>query len=297
MVSIIPIRALVICALALLVLPLANGQDHRPPNTRRTQKQQSDLIDFTLAGVNPANQDYGQCFTDARQLLIHETVDRAYFWSNLCSVTVAAFLFIVVVHQRQCQRRFEKVTTETVVQYHNALERAEAQIRQATSRNHALMHALSAPVASDISATPDDSVSQRRSPGRPPRDNAIPAATTLPQSKAAQKSQVAAVPQPVNTGGPQVTGSVQDIASKPVNSTNKNTVVPQDPAKTNHQDKPKSVDQMGLFGSDVELINRINVLQQQLSSSQEREKHLRRQLNDSELRLQKEQQKSRTLQA
>jgi hypothetical protein len=46
---------------------------------------------------------------------------------------------------------------------------------------------------------------------------------------------------------------------------------------------------------DVDLIALINVIQQQLTGSQEKEKQLRRQLNDAELRLQKEQQKNRSL--
>ena len=48
-------------------------------------------------------------------------------------------------------------------------------------------------------------------------------------------------------------------------------------------------------GVDVDLVAKINMMQQQLSGSQEREKQLRRQLNEAELRLQKEQQKNRSL--
>lgn len=58
----------------------------------------------------------------------------------------------------------------------------------------------------------------------------------------------------------------------------------------------KPANQMGLFSPDVDLIAKINSLQQQLNTAQEREKQLRRQLNDSDLRLQKEQQRNRSLQ-
>jgi hypothetical protein len=55
--------------------------------------------------------------------------------------------------------------------------------------------------------------------------------------------------------------------------------------------------QIALFSSDVDLVSRINTLQQQLNTSQERERQLRRQLNDSEVRVQKEREKNRSLQA
>lgn len=290
MVGKISIRTLAICTFALLALGVANAQDHRQSEARKTQKQQPGLLDFALAGANSEDRDYGQCFSEARQLLIHETVERAYFWSNLCSITVALFLLIVVVHQRQCHARFEKQTSEAIAQYHNALERASAQIRQATDRNHALMQALSIPRANNIAAPESDLVPQRRTAGRPPRDNATPTAKVTAQTKADEPSKnltmSAMVPTP-----PQAT-AVHEERSKVVTQANANQT-----GTKAVQDKSKPLDQMGLFGSDVELISRINVIQQQLSSSQEREKHLRRQLNDSELRLQKEQQKSRMLQS
>lgn len=294
MVGRISIRTLAICTFALLALGVANAQDHRQSEARKTQKQQPGLLDFALAGANSKDRDYGQCFNEARQLLIHETVEHAYFWSNLCSISVALFLLIVVVHQRQCHARFEKQTSEAIAQYHNALERADAQIRQATDRNHALMQALSIPSANNIAAPESELVPQRRTAGRPPRENATPTAKVTEQPKACEPSKNLTKSAPAPT--PAQATAVHEERSKSVTQANANASHAQS-ATTAVQDKSKPLDQMGLFGSDVELINRINVLQQQLSSSQEREKHLRRQLNDSELRLQKEQQKSRMLQS
>ncbi len=52
---------------------------------------------------------------------------------------------------------------------------------------------------------------------------------------------------------------------------------------------------MGLFKPEVDLILKVNSLEQQLGRSQEQEKQLRRQLTQADLRLQAEQQKNRTL--
>jgi len=53
--------------------------------------------------------------------------------------------------------------------------------------------------------------------------------------------------------------------------------------------------QIGLFKPDVDLIMKVNALEQQLRRSQDEAKLLRRQLNDSDRRLQDEQQRNRSL--
>jgi hypothetical protein len=301
------IRLLTASAMAVLVLPLARAQDRHKPDARNTQRQQPSLVDFALTGVNSSDRNYGQCFDEARRLLIQETVDRAYFWSNLFSITVAGFLFVVVLYQRQCQRRSEELASGAIAQYHNALERAETQIKEATTRNYALMKALSTSMANiaDNTLLPPEPVPPRRPIGRPPREESAAKATS--PSKPAQPGHDASLtptqPNATEPVQPVKSASTQSKAAEPAQAANvaaapaTNPSTPSRTVKAVHEEKSKAVDQMGLFGGDVELINKINVLQQQLSSSQEREKHLRRQLNDSELRFQKEQERARTLQS
>lgn len=316
-------RSLLACALSIAALPLAHSQAHGRSDAHNTQKHQSGLLDYALSGVNSTGRDYGQCFDDVRQVLIHETLERALFWSNLCSLAAAGFLFVVVCYQRQFQRRSENVASEVIAQYHNALERAEAQITKSATRNQGLMQALSISAGINVAGgtAPGEPVPQRRTLGRPARESS-PAATQAPaQSKAAVVSESATrTPTTKPTTPPGAATAVLEerakAADQPAVSSRKpgekvkdidqgtsrpadHTVQPGTPSttpKANHPEKSKPVDQMGLFGPEVEFINKINVLQQQLSSSQEREKNLRRQLNDSELRFQKEQQKSRALQ-
>jgi hypothetical protein len=58
---------------------------------------------------------------------------------------------------------------------------------------------------------------------------------------------------------------------------------------------PPSANQIGLFKPDVDLIMKVNSLEQQLGRSQDEAKLLRRQLNESDRRLQEEQQRNRSL--
>jgi len=58
---------------------------------------------------------------------------------------------------------------------------------------------------------------------------------------------------------------------------------------------PPPANQIGLFKPDVDLIMKVNSLEQQLGRSQDEAKLLRRQLNESDRRLQEEQQRNRSL--
>lgn len=300
MVANIPIRWLAWCLLSALLLPVAYAQDRHKSEPSGPKGQQVGFVDFALSGVNPNNNNYGQCFAEARRLLVQETLDRAYFWSNLCSIAVAAFLFIIVLYQRQFTRRSEQIASETITQYHHALERAESHAQVATTRNHELMKAVSIAASGEIAdhtlASTGDLMPPRRPIGRPSKENSAPGVKSAQPPKAAEPSQDTAQT-PKASVPPQNTVPQPRVAAPSHNPSSSPTVTAVATSMTVNDQRSKPLDQMGLFGSEVELIAKINVLQQQLSSSQEREKHLRRQLNDSELRVQKEQQKARILQS
>lgn len=243
-------------------------------------KPKQGLVEFALQGINPSDRDYGTCLDEARKLLIQETVNRAYFWSNLAALAVAVCLLLVVVHQQGLLRRREFMAAECLTQLRNALTRAESQIEEATRRNHALMQALSAlssasPGNTTLMVDPSERGKQRKP--AVPTTASTPAVTTPPAPASSGANRKALVPSPAPVP-----------ALVPAHS-----APPSTPAVA-QQSRPGN--QLGLFGSDGDFIAKINTLQQQLSTSQERERHLRRQLNDSELRFQKEREKSRSLQ-
>ncbi len=274
-----------ICLLLVCRVPsiVAQQADQRPnvKVPRTTTKQNQGLIDFALQGANSTERDYGQCLDEGRRLLIQETVDRIYFWSNLLALGTAFALFILVIHQHQLLRRREQIAADALAQYHNARLRAEAQVEVATQRNHALMSALS-----ELS---------------PPDNAAETAATVATGGRSSPRKE--RVQQARSTGSISPTASTaatvvpaREKPSLPAAMSASDAIAASIAPPRTTRDGAKPVDQMGLFGADVDLIAKVNSLQQQLNSSQEREKHLRRQLNDSEVRLQKEQQKTRNLQ-
>jgi cytoskeletal protein RodZ len=197
-----------------------------------------------------------------------------FFWSNLVAVAVALSLLLVVVHQQRLLNRRELMAADCMTQLRNALLRAENQVEEATRRNHALMQALTTTsVPRPVNSTPIVAHVEQNKPRKAavtsPPSSPTATTTTAPNTATSAASKRPPDPAPVSAPSPTPAPAAQDL---------------------------RAGSQLGLFGSDGDLVAKINTLQQQLSTSQERERHLRRQLNDSEVRYQKEREKSRSLQ-
>jgi len=242
-----------------LVVQQAQRQSYDPASQRPAEKPADSFVDFALKRINPSDKDYGQCIDEGRKLVLEETVENGYFWSNMVALGLLGCLFVIIVYQHNRQARREWVVAEALQQGEHALARANAQVDEATKRNHEQMEALTAARESAL-----------RSP------IALLERGEQEGNKGSSKRSTAAQPAEVTT-----------VKSGPV-STKTETA-----KGGGNGAKPTS--QMGLFKPEVDLIVKVNSLEQQLGRSQEQEKHLRRQLNQSEVRLQTEQQKNRAL--
>ena len=230
-----------------------------PAGQAQSSKPKDGFVDFALKRINPADKDYGQCLEEGRKILIEETVRNGYFWSNLIALGLLVSLFVIIVFQHRVQTVREWTAAEILMQYENSLSRANAQVEEATSRNRGLMEALS--------ALRESAVRSQSSPGEA-QDR--PAAETL-SSRASR------------------------IPASQVASTKGSSVTSASGRSTRVATAPSTANQIGLFKSDVDLIMKVNSLEQQLGRSQDEAKLLRRQLNESDRRLQEEQQRNRSL--
>ncbi len=253
-----------IAGLCLAMLPLVCFAQERRPSYDPTGQAQSSkpkdgFVDFALKSINPADKDYGQCLDEGRKMLLQETVRNGYFWSNLVALGLLACLFVIIVHQHRVQISREWSAAETLAQYEHSLSRANAQVEEATNRNRGLMEALGA--LRESALRPRSSTVEAQD--RPAVETVGNGASSIPAS------QVASI-------------KSSDTKSVPGRSARAATAVP--PAN-----------QIGLFKPDVDLIMKVNSLEQQLGRSQDEAKLLRRQLNESDRRLQEEQQRNRSL--
>jgi hypothetical protein len=241
------------------VVQQAQRQSYDPGSQRPTGKPADSFVDFALKRINPSNKNYGQCIDEGRKLVLEETIENGYFWSNIVALGFLGCLFVIFVYQHKRQTRREWIVAEVLQQYEHALVRANARVDEATKRNHELIEALTGGGESAL-RTPIALLERGEQEGNkssPKRSSAAQSAevTTIKSSPVSIKTETA------KAGGNGVT--------------------------------PTS--QIPLFKPEVDLVVKVNSLEQQLGRSQEQEKHLRRQLNQSELRLQTEQHKNRAL--
>jgi hypothetical protein len=259
---------IVVAGLFLAMLPLlcfaqARRSGYDPAIQLEPSKQKDSFVDFALKRINPADKDYGQCLGEGRKLLIEETMRNAYFWSNLVALGLLACLFVIIVYQHRVQTCREWTAAEMLAQHEHALARANAQVEEATRRNRGLMEALGALRESALrSQAPPGEVQDRPAPQ-----------TGRSRTSSIQASQVA-TPKNGNATSAADRSASAATATRPAN---------------------QPANQIGLFKPDVDLIMKVNSLEQQLGRSQDEAKLLRRQLNESDRRLQEEQQKNRSL--
>ncbi|HKV78823.1 MAG TPA: hypothetical protein VJP02_11805 [Candidatus Sulfotelmatobacter sp.] len=257
---------LIIAIASPFALAQAGSSNSEPASHLILQRQQSGFLDFTLKRINPRDTDYGACFDEGRAALAEETVMKTYFWSNVVALGMLGCLFTIVVCQHRVHRRREWMSAEILAQLEQSLARSDARVRQITERNLALAGSISALKHASEQAPP--------SPTRPA--DSTPHANRTP---------------PLNGQAAAPTSS-KTKATKPMPDRQSSTATV---SSSSVATMPASGSQISLFKPEVELVTKVNALEQQLSHSQEMEKQLRRQLTDAGRKLEAEQVRNRSL--
>jgi len=255
---------IVVAGLFLAMLPSlcfaqARRSGYDPAAQAQSPRQKDGFVDFALKRINPADKDYGQCLDESRKLLIEETIKNGYFWSNLVALVLLACLFAIIVYQHKVQTCREWTAAEILAQHEHALARANARVEEATSRNRGLMEALTALRESALRSQAPPGEAQ----DRPAQQTVSSRTSSIPASQVATPKNGIA-------------------ATAPGRTARAATATPR-------------ANQIGLFKPEVDLVMKVNSLEQQLGRSQDEAKLLRRQLNESDRRFQEEQQRNRSL--
>lgn len=249
--------ALLLAVWSSLSVAQSRHSNYDPAAQQQSARPRDSFVDFTLKNINRAEMDYGQCLGEGRTTLLDETIKNGYFWSNLTALSLLGCLFVITVYQHRNQARREWTTSETLAQYEQALARSSRQIEEATKNNRRLAESLAGLRQSTVLSQPipGDTVDKTSRP-TPSHTASIPvSATTAPKGK---------VEKPTVDRSPAVT-------------------------------TPNARDQIALFKPEVELVTKVNALEQQLGRSHELERLLRRQLNETGRQLQVEQERNRSL--
>jgi len=252
-------RGIIVVVIWFVLVAMTFGQQARPnyhPGEQTAPRQlKQSFVDFTLHRLNPTDRDYGQCFDEARVLLFDETVRSGYFWSNAVSLGLATCLFLIVLYQHRQSVEREWTVADVLQQYEHSLARANAQVDAAITRNSELMDALTMTRESKFHFSATST--ERQEPDL---------------SVTSKRSANVQIEKPKS--------GTANAELKTIKTAGNGTDVS---------------NQTGLFKPEVDLILKVNSLEQQLERSQEQQKQLRRQLSQTDQRLQSEQQKNRTL--
>jgi len=251
--------AICLSALAPSALSQPARSSYDPAATQSSSKTRDSFIDFTLKRINPCDKDYGTAIADGRNLIVAESIESRYFWSNLVTVSILVCFFILLVFQQRRLNRSGWRSAEVITRYKHALQHANMQIEDAKARYGEATQALMRLKESALRGQPTTNA-----------DNAQPAARAERKRPADQQQ---------NT--PE---SAKNGAGKP---SKPNSI----PGSANSE----SGAQIALFKADADLVSRINLLEQKLGRSKEIESELRRQVNDLGGKLKAEQEKNRSL--
>ena len=214
--------------------------NYDPASHERSAQSSNGFLDFTLGRINRENKDYGQCLSEARRVLLDETIKKGYFWSNLIALALLSSFLVVIIYQQRLLATRELSTAEALVQFEQALAGCQAQLSLASEKNRELAEMLAAARESAARSipvsvqSPDQAVlPSARTPSRVAKE-LVPAARNF--SKAEDRHQSPAT------------------------------------------DSGQSTNQMRLFSSDTDLIMKVNSLEQQLAHSQRDNHALRRRI-------------------
>ena len=256
-------RIAAVAVLIVMLSPFSFSQTRRssydPATQQRSPKPPDGFLDFTLRRVNPSDKNYGQCVDEGRAVLLEETVRKGYFWSNLIALGLLGCLLAIIIFQHRVGVRCEWAAAEILAQFEQSLQRSNAQIDEATKRNHGFKDALATLRESTLR-----SASQLPDPGE-----------ITASSAAKTRTNTARVTAPTTT---------RTTSAKAATERSAGTAIAVEPES-----------QMALFKSDAALIMKVNSLEQQLARSEEQQRELRRQLNEAGRKLQAEQEKNRAL--
>jgi hypothetical protein len=235
-------------ALAIAFLgSICEGQSHSPKydpgQLNHSRSTSRGFLDFTLGRINAGDKDYGECLSEGRRFLLEETVKNGYFWSNVTALGLLSVLLIVIIHQRKVLADREWSTTQVLAQFQHALQRNRDQLVTAAKKNRELAELL---------AITRESAMRTTSLTIPIADRTE---TVLAEPRAsATSSSVATNPVDIKKGGNQLQMSGNSV---PLTS------------------------QMKLFTPELDLVMKVNSLEQQLAHTQRDNDALRRKMSNA----------------
>ena len=150
------------------------------------------FVDFTLGRINARDIEYGKCLDEDRRIMLEETIENAYFWSNLVSLGLLGCLFLIIVYLHNSRLRQDQTVANLLAEQEHALARSHNQINDLAAKNRALMDALAAQRETTIRAGTLDTAASVGTPSSTPQRSAV-ASTKHSTSVGAERGAAVAI--------------------------------------------------------------------------------------------------------
>ncbi len=260
-VTVLPAFAVLLCS-CFAAAQMRSSYDPAQPG--RAAKPRHSFVDFTLGRINSRDLNYGNCLDEGHRLLLEETIESGYFWSNLVSLGLLGLLFFILIYQHRIHGRRELLAADALTQYEHSLKRVNAEVHALTVKNQKLINVLTTVREPALRSAPVPPAGPEQNAARPrPATRAVAAPVAETTATAVAPARAAGKPVPQRTSSATV------------------AVIP--------------ADQMGLFPSDVDLIKKVNSLKQQRAREEEEVEKLQRRLVAGGRDLEVEQKRNRQL--
>ena len=115
---------------------IASANQQQAIQTRKTQKG---FLDYALGKINPEQKDYGSQVEVERQVLVEETLDKAFFWSNIFSLLLLAFVMTLYFLTSRSGDKKELIAATLIAELWNGLVSSREEIERMEKDNQLIL--------------------------------------------------------------------------------------------------------------------------------------------------------------
>jgi hypothetical protein len=118
---------------------LAQVGNASQPKPHQAQNTQKGFLDYALGKINPDQKDYGSQVELIRRVAVEETIDKAYFWSNVVSLFLLASVTTLYLLTLRSGDKKELIAATLIAELWNGLVSSREEIERIEKDNRTIV--------------------------------------------------------------------------------------------------------------------------------------------------------------
>lgn len=114
---------------------LAQAGSRNQQEVTQVQNKPKGFLDYALGKINSEQKDYGSQVELSRRIMVEETVDKAYFWSNVFSLLLLVFVTALYLLTLRSGDKKELVAATLIAELWNGLVSSREEIERIEKDN------------------------------------------------------------------------------------------------------------------------------------------------------------------